>query len=355
MVVHLKSAEERKQEALSVEYYRLRRKNLWGLIFISVLIHGLGLLLLVKLQSQETNQGKQVASKPIDFVVVPAPEPKLESSQPEEETTEEPVVEETEPEPVAPTPESTPPPEELAETTPEAIAPAPTPEPVEPEPEVIEPAEQTPVLSGSDPNQVTAPKPEPEPEPEPEPAAQPSSPPEAAPTPASPEPIATNLPPEKPTVPIPESVAPAPTPETTPEPSQSGGAASLLGGDYQKTYADSGAESFFSPEALSYNAVLDPEQLKALKGFDLEAYQRGLYERVKRNWKPSFREKYTTWLSFNIEKNGQISQLQVVESSGSEEFDRTALEAVQNAVPLEALPADFPLESLEFKYQFYLY
>ena len=129
------------------------------------------------------------------------------------------------------------------------------------------------------------------------------------------------MPPSEPVLPN------ADTPDVAPDASQDGGAASLLGGDYQKTYADSGAEAFFSPEALSYEAVLNPEQLKALKGFDLEAYQRGLYDRVKRNWQPSFREKYTTWLSFNIEKNGQISQLQVVESSGSPEFDRVALEA----------------------------
>jgi len=129
----------------------------------------------------------------------------------------------------------------------------------------------------------------------------------------------------------------------------------LLGGDYQKNYEDNGASAFFSPEALEHEAVLDPQQLKAIKDFDLAGYQKRLYDRVKRNWKPSFRQKHTTWLTFNIEKNGQISQLQVVDGSGSTEFDQVALEAVRNAVPLEPLPHDFPLENLEFKYQFYLY
>ena len=346
-MVHLKSTEEHKQEALTVEYYRLKSKNIWGLIFISVLIHGLGLLLLVKMQANQSTLGKQTATKPVDFVVVPTPEPKLESSQPEPEIPDESIRENTEPEPVEevtpPTPQPTP--------QPEAITPPTPPQPVEPiEPQAIEPepaVEQSPVLSGSDSTSVVAPEPTPTPKPEPVE--------EVTPKPQPQEPIATSLPPEQPSQSIPESIAPKASPETLQDNNQDGGAASLLGGEYKKTYADSGAQTFFSPEALSYEAVLDPEQLKALQGFDLEAYQRGLYNKVKRNWRPSFREKYTTWLSFNIEKSGQISQLQVVESSGSAEFDRVAVEAVQNAVPLDPLPADFPLEHLKFKYQFYLY
>ena len=174
-----------------------------------------------------------------------------------------------------------------------------------------------------------------EPEPEPEP-----------------EPIATNVPPKSEPVPIPEATQPEQPPTDTDGVSTS--ASDLLGGDFEKTLASSG-DAFFSPEALTHEAVLDPQQIQALQGFDLEGYQRRLYERVKRNWKPAFSEKYTTWLTFNIEKNGQISQLRVTQGSGSAEFDQIAVDAVNNATPLEPLPVDFPLEHLEFKYQFYLY
>ena len=209
--------------------------------------------------------------------------------------------------------------------------PQPAPEPVAPEP--------------------TPPEPAPEPV-APEPVAPPPTQPEPAPTsqalsPPKPDSVATNQPPESQPIPAPEA---SPTPTNPDDVSTS--ASDLLGGDYEQTLA-SGGDAFFSPEALEYNSVLNPEQLKALKGFDLSPYLGEMEGKVKPNWKPSFRQDdRTTVLTFNIEKNGQVSDLRVTQSSGSAEVDREAVEAIEKSLPFAPLPAEFPLDSLEITFSF---
>ena len=344
----------------------LSLKQLLLFLIISILVHGLGLFLFA-LDRRSPITEEETESKPIDFVVVPEESEVEPPPETEKRATENSVVEpDTEPEETTkndaapmPVPAPEPTPEPVSEPEPvSATAPAPEPEPA--------PETETEPKAISEPEPTPAPQPEPAPAPEPqlEARSKPEQPPNNSQSPVLtdrdpastpiPEPtsepnsdVATNLPPQT----IPEPEPPQTAAPTNPS---EGSASDLLGGNYKKTLAD-GGDTFFSPEALEYNAVLSPQELELLKGFDLEGYQRRLYNKVKRNWQPSFSEKYTTFLTFNIKKNGQISQLQVVESSGSAEFDRIAVEAVKNATPFETLPSDFPLEHLKFKYQFYLY
>ena len=193
----------------------------------------------------------------------------------------------------------------------------------------------------------------------------PASKPEPAPTsqsnqPEENSPVATRLPAKiQPSEPIPESnQAPPPQTSTSTEPANpsNSDAASLLGGDYKRTIANGGGDAFFSPEALTHKSVLNPSQLNALKDIDLSEYFAEIKRRVKRNWQPSFAvEEYTTFLTFAIEQNGQITGLRVTKSSGSERVDRESLEAVQNAAPFDPLPAGFPLEDLEVEFSFNIY
>ena len=349
-MVNLRSTEENSVETPTVKRRGFNLKQLLLFILASILVHGLGLLMFALYQRSLPVTEEETESKPIEFVVVPEetevePPPEtekraIENSVAEQDTeAEETVVEEQISDDIPPATT----PSEESSPSPKIATPEPTPEPTPPAPAPEPVAQPEPTPPAPEPEPVPQPEPTP-PAPEPEPVAQPEPTP-PAPEP-EPDPVATRLPPE----PKPES------PQTTTPPTQpENSASSLLGGDYKKTLADGGADAFFSPEALSYKAVLSPQELELLKGFDLEGYQRRLYNKVKSNWQPSFSQKYTTWLTFNIEKNGQISQLQVVEGSGSAEFDRIAVEAVRNATPLEPLPSDFPLEYLEFRYQFYLY
>jgi periplasmic protein TonB len=357
-MVDLKPVIRNRQKTSTTDHRHLRPKNILTLILASVLLHGLGLFLFSKFQPNQSSSEQELASKPIDFVAVPPPEKKPASKKTPDNSDNSIAKKAAKVSPANPPPKQ-------SEATSAAI-PTPPPQSTAPPQSEVKPnvkeslpeslVKDPPILSGSDKNQVAASKPKPESKSQLEPAIA-----KPFPQPLKPEPIATSLPPAKPSKLIPGNI-PGSTPGKSPANSAEGAgtipndsAASLLGGDLKKTYGDNKTDAFFSPEALAYEAVLDPEQLKALQGFDLEGYQKRLYDKVKRNWQPSFSQKYTTWLTFNIEKNGQISQLKVVESSGSKDFDQLALTAVQNAVPLESLPADFPLEHLEFKYQFYLY
>lgn len=296
-MVNLKPEKKLAQVAPTVDYRSFRFQDLWLFVLSSAIVHG---LLLLFVAHYETNQqvNQQQDNKPIDFVVV-SPEEAIPEPTPETKQASESKIppQEIVTQP-APAPEAKP-------TPPIPTTPAPTP--------TTKPATKD-LIAGSD-NVVTNP----------------------APQKKAPKPIATGLAPKS-------------------APSTGGSAADLLGGDYQKTLANNGA-AFFSPEALSFESVLSPDQLQALKDFDLEAYQKKVYNKVKRNWHPNryTSEKYSTWLTFKIQANGQVTELKIVQGSGSEEFDRAALAAIQKAIPLDPLPADFPLESLPFKYQFYLY
>ena len=419
----IKPAEREDRVTPSANRRNLSLKQLLLLLIVSILVHGLGLLLFA-LNRRSPITEEETESKPIEFVVVPEeseiePPPETEKratensvaeqdTEPEETTKNDaapiPVpAPEPQPEPApapAPAPEPAPAPAPAPEPAP-APAPEPTPEP-EPAPEPAPAPAPTPEPEPA-PAPAPAPAPTPEPEPEPEPAPAPAPTPEPEPEPA-PEPAPTPEPepapepapapepepaPEKPPVsdrspvlsdsdpaatPVPEptpepnsdSVATNLPPQTIPEPEppqttaptnpSEGTASDLLGGSYERTLANGGGDAFFSPEALEYQSVLNPAQLDALKDIDLGPYFDEVKRRVKSNWNPSYRaEEYTTYLAFDIEKNGQITGLRVTQSSGSEQVDRESLNAVQNSAPFAPLPPDFPLESLGVRFSFNIY
>ncbi len=313
---------EQIQQQIIINRRRLSFQRLLLLVLVSILIHGLGLLLFARFERFRHVGEKKADPKPIEFTVVPdesekiVTEDKTDIASDNQSPVSQPAP------PITPTPVPAPPP--TPEPAPQAI-PAPTP--------TVE--NQTPVLSGDD---TPTPQSQIDPAPEPKPVTKPSKN----------DSIATSLPPKTPSSSEPE-VQPKKPADTN---GMSKSASDLLGGDYEKTLA-SGGDAFFSPEALEYNSVLNPEQLKALKGIDLSQYLAEMEGKVKPNWNPAFRQdERTTVLTFNIQKDGQITGLQVSQSSGLDEVDREALEAVQNSVPFAPLPANFPLEDLEITFSF---
>ncbi len=343
-MAEVKPANRDKQETPVKNYFGFRRQQLLLFILASVLIHILGLVIFSIYQRfHPIAKDKPEDSKPIEFVVVP---PEESSKQPPPETQKraaENSVAEKKVEPkktstdqeigddTAPTPASTP----LKEPAPapQIASPSKPESQPEPKPEPELPKNNQPLLSN--PNAVSTSKPAPQ------------STPEASLQPEPESSVATSLPPKEPSQTVPKSGS-----EAVP----SNSASSLLGGDYKKTLANGGGDAFFSPEALAYKDVLNPSQLNALKDIDLSDYFAEVKRRVKSNWNPSYRaEEYTTYLSFNIEKNGQITGLKVTQSSGSEKVDRESLDAVQNSAPFAPLPPKFPLEALEVQFSFNIY
>ncbi len=237
---------------------------------------------------------------------------------------------------------------------------------VKPTPPIVskpQPREKLPPLSESGSPSIPRPKPTPRQE------ATPSREIETAtPKPDLP-PVATNLPPKaKPIKPssLPTETPPnsenSSVPETTPTPSSEqktpvgSGAASLLGGTQSRSLSDDSGSSFFNPKANASQQALNPRGLDARQDLDLGPYFAEIRRRVRRNWKPSvpINNRHTV-LAFSIQRNGQITGLRVIQSSGSDKIDRESLEAVQKSGPFSALPANFPDEQLKVQFKFNIY
>lgn len=347
----VKSAKQEVRATPIANRRHLSLKHFLLFAIASVLIHGLGLSIFAW-DRRSLVVEPETENKPIDFVVVPEeseaePPPETqkraaENSVTEEDTeleqTEQIEPEETQSEQTASTPPTAAPP---VEPTP-PVTPTPQPEPAPSPPPQPEPKPAPPPVASS-------PQPEPKPEPAPEPAPPEPAKAESPTLSGSDTPVASQ--PES----EPDSVATLtpPSQETAPE---SGSASDLLGGNYEKTLANGGGDAFFSPEALEYESVLNPSQIDALKDIDLGPYFEEVKRRVKSNWNPSYRaEDYTTYLTFDIQKNGQITGLRVTRSSGSPQVDRESLDAVQNSAPFAPLPPEFPLESLGVRFSFNIY
>ena len=371
-MVNLKPANQSSQTNPIINRRGFSLQQLLWFILASILVHGLGLLMLARYQSFQPIPQEENDAKPIEFVTIPEeseaePPPETKNRATENSVAEKNLDSESTTDEIPSSPNSTPD-QELAPppvppALPEPVA-EPTPKPPEPKP-VVEPAPKPP-----EPKPIAESIPEPpEPKPlaEPTPIPEPSKPPanqqpsvlsgtDAASTPipqAAPSvtksPVATSLPPKiEPT--------PEPSPTTTPAVSKppENSAASLLGGDYQKTLTNGGGDAFFSPQALSLNTVLDPGQLNALKGFDPNPYLSHIKQKLRPNWNPDRTQIRSTLLNVEILRNGQIAKLEIARSSGSQEFDLENLATFRKSAPFDPLPPEFPLESFKFKFEFHI-
>ena len=350
-------------------------------VLTSVLIHGLGLLILVLSNRALPAARQETESIPIDFVIVP-PEESLEKPPPETErraVNNSVAKGKVEPE----LPSAT---DKIANE--EAIAtsePSQATQPNRQEAPSIPVVPQTPPPPRVKPNPRSKPKPV-TPPPSltkvPKPASAPSTPTPppsrekpnppilSKPKPGLP-PVATNLPPKpKPIEPSSPPTEPPSTntnenssvPETTLTPSSerktpvSSGSASLLGGTYSRSLSEDSGSSFFNPQANASQQALNPSGVDARQDLDLGPYLAEIRRRVKRNWRPSTPiNNRNTVLAFSIQRNGQITGLRVIRSSGSPKVDRESLEAVKKSSPFAALPQNFPNEQLSIEFNFNIY
>jgi len=88
-----------------------------------------------------------------------------------------------------------------------------------------------------------------------------------------------------------------------------------------------------------------------ISNFPYTYYLQIVRDRISSNWftslvDPSLAGNFQTTVYFRILKNGQISNLEVKESSGLAPFDKLAIGAVMRAAPFPPLPADYDQEYL---------
>ena len=85
---------------------------------------------------------------------------------------------------------------------------------------------------------------------------------------------------------------------------------------------------------------------------DLEPYIKNVEYQIKKNWRPkTFAVSKNTVVLFKISKEGRLSDLKILESSGNKEADDAAIKAIQG-VKFEPLPAEYKKDSVDIKFTF---
>jgi protein TonB len=171
---------------------------------------------------------------------------------------------------------------------------------------------------------------------------------------ARPEPRATPAPRPVEAVPTPAPAAPeAPrplsSPRATPEPRPASPPASpAAAGPAGEGAAGAPAESLGSPDGVAGGVAFGA----AVAGVDNPSFTYGYYldqmlALIQRQWvRPALGSGIEALVTFRIQRDGRLTELQVATSSGYNSFDLAALRSVQAASPLPPLPQGYPHSSL---------
>jgi len=88
----------------------------------------------------------------------------------------------------------------------------------------------------------------------------------------------------------------------------------------------------------------------------LMAYQQRLRDKIVETWilplSAEQRRNLQATAQFQVLRNGDVTQLELVQPSGNALFDASLLRAIRRASPLPSLPADYALDSLEVVMRF---
>jgi len=137
--------------------------------------------------------------------------------------------------------------------------------------------------------------------------------------------------------PTPAKEDPKPAPPTDTAPSESGETSGDI--DTGERVGDAGA-------GVSGGGEI------SLFGWYQSSVSRALYSTWQRPLLAGLREPLSVVISFNIQKDGSIANLRVVETSGVSALDRSALRAVADASPLPRLPPAWRGPSMTAAYLF---
>jgi TonB family protein len=91
------------------------------------------------------------------------------------------------------------------------------------------------------------------------------------------------------------------------------------------------------------------------KGADFGPWIRRFVAQVKSNWfipSAAMMLKGHVVITFNVHRNGALTDIEVKTPSGIESFDRAAVNALMSSNPTQPLPPDYPSESAFFTVTF---
>jgi protein TonB len=84
----------------------------------------------------------------------------------------------------------------------------------------------------------------------------------------------------------------------------------------------------------------------------LTSYLKELHTRIKHAWAPPPGDTHKAEILFRIKRNGQLSSIKIVKSSGNEESDESAMTAIAGCAPFKPLPTGFASDYLDLLYTF---
>lgn len=121
----------------------------------------------------------------------------------------------------------------------------------------------------------------------------------------------------------------------------------MMAGSLQGGYSNPNA-SRLNTGALSFDTA----------GWDLGPYARRVQERVQSNWhvpeaQMVLRQKGWVAIHFNVQKDGSVTDLQVVRPSGIPSYDQSALDALRSSNPLPPLPAEVTVPQISGLFRFF--
>lgn len=149
--------------------------------------------------------------------------------------------------------------------------------------------------------------------------------------------------------PLPQQRAEVPMPQQRPQPQQGGSLGEAL--KNLQRYVDQ--ESFNNDKGQVQN--LGPLQFDT-KGVEFGPWIRRFVAQVRRNWfvpyaAMSLRGRVV--LTFNVHRNGALTDVQVVQPSSIESFNTAAMNALVASNPTEPLPPEYPADKAFFTVTFY--
>lgn len=112
---------------------------------------------------------------------------------------------------------------------------------------------------------------------------------------------------------------------------------------------------FFMPQSngseISHSSLTQPADCVVQD--DFTDYMTALQDKLQKNWQPpDFMEEGHVKVYFKLNRHGQLMAASVIESSGNDIYDESALEALKDCAPFGEFPADSTKESISIKYSF---
>jgi TonB family protein len=137
-------------------------------------------------------------------------------------------------------------------------------------------------------------------------------------------------------------------------PSLKTGAASRLGGPLSISSSRNSKGDYLAALPNTNRDSQAPFGIDARRqNTDISSYLKQLQQRVKQQWLPGLSQSSRrTVLNFTVSRSGQVSNLQIAQTSGFSVTDQGALNAIQRAAPFTPLPTGYTKKYIQIQFTF---